>query len=136
MKPYVGAHCMILGHGAGMIHALWLKPNATVIEVGNSKDLSYNYLTRISHVRQLHHIRGDKMHFIFRFLSSILISLPAYTLFPNINTTDNPIYLPFFFSIVQSINYIPVTCADLEDVSSPASTCGRQLLHVVQQACA
>lgn len=33
MRPYLGAYGLILGHGAGMAHAMWLRRNATVIEV-------------------------------------------------------------------------------------------------------
>jgi capsular polysaccharide biosynthesis protein len=37
MRPYLGASVLVLGHGAGMAHAMWLRDNATVIEVKRTK---------------------------------------------------------------------------------------------------
>mmetsp|Transcript_22762 Transcript_22762/g.51333 ORF Transcript_22762/g.51333 Transcript_22762/m.51333 type:complete len:107 (-) Transcript_22762:278-598(-) len=48
---------LVLGHGAGMVHALWLRPNATVVEVGQPGDLANNYLARIAQVFGLRHVK-------------------------------------------------------------------------------
>jgi hypothetical protein len=57
MARYLDAFGLVLGHGAGMVHALWLKPNATVIEVGPTADLANNYLDRITQVFGLRYRR-------------------------------------------------------------------------------
>jgi len=57
MQRYMDAFGLVLGHGAGMVHALWLRPNATVIEVGPTTDLSNNYLDRITQVFGLRYRR-------------------------------------------------------------------------------
>jgi hypothetical protein len=46
---------LVLGHGAGMVHALWLGRNATVVEIGTQKDLSNDYMARITHNLWLRH---------------------------------------------------------------------------------
>jgi len=86
MRPYLGASVLVLGHGAGMAHAMWLRENATIIEVkkysaekfyykvfvyyfkcsetllrwyqvGVERDLENNYLARLSDVFGLRHIK-------------------------------------------------------------------------------
>ena len=33
ISRYMQATTLILGHGSGMIHILWMKPNSTIIEI-------------------------------------------------------------------------------------------------------
>ena len=33
VKTYLNASMLVLGHGSGMVHLLWMKPNTTVIEI-------------------------------------------------------------------------------------------------------
>lgn len=69
VKQYLGASVLVLGHGAGMVHTLWMRESenftyadhkdgsktdrcdagkSTVIEVGTTSDLKYDYLARLS----------------------------------------------------------------------------------------
>ena len=42
IRQYARADRLVLGHGAGMIHLLWMRPHANVVEVINAEKLGHD----------------------------------------------------------------------------------------------
>ena len=83
IRHYLDKKILILGHGAGMYHRLWMTPNATVIEIMN--ELQYNEVKSFGFLDTITKSLGGTLHTIIVPTKSKIFNVSTEVIYNLIN---------------------------------------------------